>query len=44
MEPFFGAAMAVYLHGRCGDEAAKELGQASLMAGNLIDYLPAVLK
>jgi NAD(P)H-hydrate epimerase len=32
--------MGVYLHGLAGDLAAKELGEYSLMASDLIDYLP----
>jgi NAD(P)H-hydrate epimerase len=34
------AAAAVYLHGLAGDLAAKEMGQASLIAGDLIGALP----
>jgi NAD(P)H-hydrate epimerase len=34
------AAAAVYLHGLAGDLAAKEIGQASLIAGDLIAALP----
>ena len=34
------AAAAVYLHGLAGDLAAKEMGQASLIAGDLIAALP----
>jgi len=34
------AAAAVYLHGLAGDEAAKETGQAPLIAGDLISSLP----
>lgn len=36
-------ALGVYLHGLCGDEAAKRLGEYSLMASDLIDALPQVL-
>ena len=32
--------LGVYLHGLAGDLAADELGQESLMAGDLVDYLP----
>ena len=32
--------VGVYLHGLAGDLAAKELGQESLMASDLVDYLP----
>jgi NAD(P)H-hydrate epimerase len=34
------AAAAVYLHGLAGDLAVKELGQASIIAGDLLDELP----
>jgi NAD(P)H-hydrate epimerase len=34
------AAAAVFLHGLAGDVAAKEMGQASLIAGDLIQALP----
>lgn len=43
MKPLDAAAMAVYLHGRSGDEAARELGKRSMLAGNLVDYLPCAL-
>ena len=42
--PLETAALAVYLHGLCGDEAAKNLGEYSLMASDIIDALPAVLR
>ncbi len=32
--------LAVYLHGLAGDLAAAELGEESLMASDIIDYLP----
>ncbi len=32
--------MAMYLHGLAGDLAAKELGKESLIASDIIDYLP----
>jgi len=41
MAPLEGAALAVYLHGLAGDLAALDLGVWSLMAGDLIGYLPA---
>jgi len=34
------AAAAVFLHGLAGDLAAKDMGQASLIAGDLIEALP----
>jgi NAD(P)H-hydrate epimerase len=38
------AAAAVFLHGLAGDLAAKEMGQASLIAGDLIGALPRAYK
>jgi NAD(P)H-hydrate epimerase len=38
---FFEAAqLAVYLHGLAGDLARSQLGEVSLIASDLIDYLP----
>ncbi|MEQ8200468.1 MAG: NAD(P)H-hydrate dehydratase [Syntrophomonadaceae bacterium] len=37
------AAAGVYIHGRAGDQAAAELGQRGMIAGDLIDYLPDAL-
>ncbi|MBI3939414.1 MAG: NAD(P)H-hydrate dehydratase, partial [Acidobacteria bacterium] len=37
-------AAAVYLHGAAGDAAMSQLGQESLMAGDIIRFLPEVLK
>ena len=38
------AQLGVYLHGLAGDLAAEELGEASLIASDLITYLPKALK
>ncbi len=38
------AAAAVYLHGLAGDLAARELGQPSLLAGDLLDKIPQAYK
>jgi len=40
LEPFDAARLGVHLHGLAGDLAALELGQVSLIATDLIDYLP----
>ncbi len=37
-------ALGAYIHGRCGDIAAEELGEYSLMASDIIDALPKLLK
>lgn len=38
------AILGVYLHGLAGDLAARELGQESLIAGDLIDFLPIAFR
>ena len=38
------AAVCVYLHGICGDIAAESLTEYSLMASDIIDFLPKALK
>jgi len=44
-EVYFQAAYsAVYLHGLAGDRAAREYGEASLKAGDLLAVLPELLK
>jgi len=40
MEPFDAACLAVWIHGRAGDLAAARLGQVSMMASDILDYLP----
>ena len=40
MEPFDAARLGVHLHGLAGDLAADDLGQVSLIASDLIQYLP----
>lgn len=37
------AALAVFLHGRCGDLAAKRYTARCVLAGELLDFLPAAL-
>ena len=34
----------MYLHGRAGDLAASDKGKESLVASDLIDYLPQAFK
>jgi NAD(P)H-hydrate epimerase len=44
LEPFDAAALAVYLHGRAGEKVRNELGDAGLLAGDLLPALPQVIK
>jgi ADP-dependent NAD(P)H-hydrate dehydratase len=41
LEPFEAAQLGAHLHGLAGDLAAKELGQVSLIAQDLVEFLPA---
>ncbi len=40
MEPFEASKTAVYLHGKCGELASKDLTEYSVMANDLINYIP----
>ena len=40
MTAFDAAVLAVYVHGLAGDSGAEQLGRISLMATDLLDYLP----
>ena len=44
LTPFDAARLGVHVHGLAGDLAAKQLGQVSLIASDLIDYLPAAFQ
>jgi NAD(P)H-hydrate epimerase len=44
LKPQDAAVAGVYLHGRIGDYVAEIIGQRGMIAGDLIDYIPAVLK
>ena len=45
LSPFDAACLATYCHGLSGDLAAAKLGQVSLIATDLIDFLPqAIMK
>ena len=41
---FQAALCGVYLHGLCGDLAAKELTDTCVLAGELLNFLPAAIK
>lgn len=41
---FESAALAVWLHGLCGDLAAKKYTERCALAGELLDFLPAAIK
>lgn len=40
LSPFGAAQLGVHVHGLAGDLAAKELGQVSMIASDLLDFLP----
>lgn len=40
LEPFDAARLGVHLHGLSGDLAAAELGEVSMIAGDLVQFLP----
>jgi NAD(P)H-hydrate epimerase len=40
LSPFEAAQLGVFVHGRAGDLAAEAIGQVSLIASDLIKFLP----
>ena len=44
LEPFDAAKAGVYIHGLAGDLAAKKVGEISLVAGDIVKYLPLAFK
>jgi NAD(P)H-hydrate epimerase len=44
LEPFSAAQLGVFLHGLAGDLARDELGEASLIASDLLHFLPRALR
>jgi NAD(P)H-hydrate epimerase len=43
-EPFAAGQLGVHLHGLAGDMARDDLGEVSLIASDLLDYLPSALR
>lgn len=43
-EPFYAAKLGVYLHGLCADIAKKKLTEYSLLASDIIKYIPKAIK
>src|SRR5207302_4494259 len=41
LDPFAAAQLGVHLHGKAGDLARDDLGEVSLVATDLLHYLPA---
>jgi ADP-dependent NAD(P)H-hydrate dehydratase len=44
LEPFAAAQLGVYLHGRAGDLAREQLGEVSLIASDLLEFLPRAFR
>ena len=44
LEPFDAARLGVHVHGLAGDLAAQDLGQVSMIASDLIHYLPKAFR
>ena len=44
LEPFAAAQLGVFLHGLAGDLARDELGEVSLIASDLLHYLPRAIR
>jgi NAD(P)H-hydrate epimerase len=44
LSPYDAARLAAYVHGLAGDLAASELGQTSLIASDLLRFLPAAFQ
>lgn len=44
LSPQHAAILGVYVHGLAGDLAAEQLGETSLIASDIVDYLPRAFK
>ena len=43
-EPFDAAACGVYLHGAAGEQARQSMGDAGVLAGDLLPLLPLAMR
>ena len=43
-EPEAAVLFGVFFHGFCGDEAASQIGRESLIASDIINFIPAGFK
>jgi NAD(P)H-hydrate epimerase len=44
LSPFDAACLGAHLHGLAGDLAAEEIGQVSMIASDLLRFLPAAIR
>ena len=44
MEPYSASVIGVYLHGKAGDLAARDIGQFGMIAGDILKKLPEAIK
>jgi ADP-dependent NAD(P)H-hydrate dehydratase len=44
LEPFGAAQLGVFIHGRAGDLVAQEIGEAGMIASDLLSCLPRALR
>ena len=44
LPPFEAAQLGVYVHGLAGDIASEQIGEVSLLATDVLDFLPAALR
>ncbi len=44
MNPYNAACFGVYLHGLAGDLAVRKMGEVSLVAGDLVEFLPQAIQ
>ena len=44
LKPFGACVLAVYLHGKTGELASRDLSEYSVLASELLDYIPSAIK